>query len=1235
MRIVIDMQGAQTPGSRTRGIGRYTKSFVKALVTNCGEHEIVLALNGSFHDSIQEIKLEFAGLLPPESFRSWYPIGPVDFFDRSNIQRRLAAEAHRELFIQSLDPDVLVVSSHFEGFGDDAVGSIGTLPANYPTCVILYDLIPLIFESAYLGDLNIRRWYHNRLDHLKGANAILAISESSRCEALRYLGFSETASIYIGSDADPHFSKTRLSGRDLSIFEYKYGINKPFVMYTGGIDHRKNVDALIRSFSKLPEHIRAAHQLAIVCSVDDGEKARLLLLAHESGMKEDALLITGFVPEDDLVALYSHCKLFVFPSLHEGFGLPVLEAMRCGAAVIASDRSSLPEIVGDMGALFDADNAKEMSNAMSVALKDPKKLAALRRNSKVQSAKFSWDATAKRAILGLENVLSAFNEDNVAVSKSKPSLAFLSPLPPAHSGIADFSAELLVHLSRYYQIDVVYRRGRPPLDARMPVSLRCVTQDSFQKNWRNYDRILYQIGNSDHHEHMLELLEETGGVAVLHDFFLSHLMEYREATSPPHNALWTELYRSHGYPALVERTSAAQLDEIVWKLPCSRSVFDWANGVVVHSQHASSLAKKWYGDALAAKVKMVPLLRSRSSAVGKDVARERLLLKRETILVCSFGMLGPSKLTHRLIEAWIEGGFNKQPNYRLVLVGENSEGEFGNKISRAISENGLNNVDITGWVEEEKYQLYLEAATMAVQLRTMSRGETSAAVLDCLKFGVPAIVNANGSMAELPPSCTLILSDEFSNAELTTAIRHLADDGPKREKMSQRATELVKSQHSPSSCSVKYRDVIERAYSRSEASLAFHRVMTRLEVDPVTMITVAERVSNEMALPERRIFLDVSLLAQSDARTGIQRVVRNLLREITSVEQICRVEACYFDHDSKRFRYARKFMATFLGVNLSALADDIIDISALDTIVFLDLNPEGVQDARSYLHEMQRAGTRLVYLVYDLIPVKHPELFEPNVSINYRHWLQIVLNGNLAICISAAVAGDLKEFAQTEKLPSVASIAHFALGSDFYSELGAINMRPDSSVRGSKEEPTFLMVGTIEPRKGYATVLDAFELLWAQGENVGLTIVGKQGWLVDDLIMRIERLKAHQPRFRWYSGLEDSELANLYATSTCLIAASLDEGFGLPLIEAAEFGLPIIARDIPVFREVGGDNAAYFPAAKGAESLAVFIANWLDDWERGTAPKSSGIELIGWSQSARALMGLLDKAGTGPLSKPT
>src|SRR5688500_9443570 len=144
MRIVIDLQGAQSTGSRTRGIGRYTLSLAHAILRQRGKHEVLIALNAMFPDTIQPIRAHFNGLLPQENIRLWQGTSPV-CFDNENAWRRRAAEFTREAFLASLRPDMVLVSSLFEGLGDDAVTSIGAFDRNVPTAVIQYDLIPLLY----------------------------------------------------------------------------------------------------------------------------------------------------------------------------------------------------------------------------------------------------------------------------------------------------------------------------------------------------------------------------------------------------------------------------------------------------------------------------------------------------------------------------------------------------------------------------------------------------------------------------------------------------------------------------------------------------------------------------------------------------------------------------------------------------------------------------------------------------------------------------------------------------------------------------------------------------------------------------------------------------------------------------------------------------------------------------------------------------------------------------------
>src|ERR1700690_1559267 len=245
MRIVVDMQGAQT-GSRFRGIGRYTLSLAKALARNRCKHEIILALNGRFPDTLESIRLAFNELLPADNIRIWQTVGPTKADDPNNRWRHEASERIREAFLESLQPDVILISSLFEGFRDDTIGSIGTLFNNIPPAVVLYDLIPLLSHGDPFGGNEYHKdWYHRQIAALRRSRKLLAISESARQEALSALNFDETRVTPILGASDPIFRKITLSGTDRNDLWKKLAIQRPFVLYTGGGDASKNLKRLV------------------------------------------------------------------------------------------------------------------------------------------------------------------------------------------------------------------------------------------------------------------------------------------------------------------------------------------------------------------------------------------------------------------------------------------------------------------------------------------------------------------------------------------------------------------------------------------------------------------------------------------------------------------------------------------------------------------------------------------------------------------------------------------------------------------------------------------------------------------------------------------------------------------------------------------------------------------------------------------------------------------------------
>ncbi len=634
MRIVIDLQGAQSKGSRHRGIGRYTLALSKEMARLRGEHEVILVLNGLLPDAIEFIRATFATLLPEDNIRVWEAAGPVNALDSRNDARRQAAELIREAFITSLQPDIVLTTSLFEGLDDDATTSIGSFTRRLPTAVILYDLIPLIYSNHYLKSPVFAQWYRNKLGHLKRADLLLSISASSGQEAVDHLGYSPAKVVNISTACDSHFRPMTADEAKRTNIQKTYGLVRPFVMYTGGIEYRKNIEGLIRAYAGLPKHIRAQHQLAVVCSIQAPDRERLQQLAKKEGLGADELITTGFVTEEDLLTLYNACKLFVFPSWHEGFGLPALEAMACGRAVIGANTSSVPEVIGREDALFDPRDDAAITRQIEEVLTNDSRRAELERHGLAQSHKFSWEQTARRAWDALEGFVSAQKQatsiPDVTTLPQRPRLAYFSPLPPEPSGISDYSAELLPELARYYEIEVVVAQKKV---SDTWVSANCPIRDVawFRQNADRFDRVLYHFGNSHYHSHMFGLLTEFPGVVVLHDFFLSGgVIPSDVQGDKPHS--WAKALVDHGWPALQARYQAKSITDVAIAYPCNLEVLQHAQGVIVHSEYSRILAADWYGKGSSADWSVIPLLRAPNVESDRAQRREQLLVCKLVIL---------------------------------------------------------------------------------------------------------------------------------------------------------------------------------------------------------------------------------------------------------------------------------------------------------------------------------------------------------------------------------------------------------------------------------------------------------------------------------------------------------------------------------------------------------------------------------------------------------------------------
>ena len=1216
-------------------------SLAKAIVKNVEEHDVCLFLNGGMPDTVQPIRNEFNGLIPSKNILVFSPPLPVHEANPDNFWRTRSAEIIREYALFNLKPDIIHVMSLFEGLEDEAVSSIG-FAKKIHTALTLYDLIPLVNKETYLSEPKRKNWYYRKLQSVKNSNIILSISEYTKNEAVSELGISEDTVVNISAGVNDIFKPLNLSTEEKQIIKKHYEIKKDFIMYTGGIDPRKNIEGLIGAYAKLPQKLRKEHQLVIVCSVSPYERCNLENLCKKKGLWQDEVIFTGFVSDFDIVALYNLCKLFVFPSFCEGFGLPVLEAMACGAAVIGSDATSIPEVIGNKDALFDPNSEESIALKIKEALTGKLFYDMLKKHGIKQAKKFSWDKSAKSAIAAFEDFHKNIKKNVICpphCEKYKPKLAYISPLQPLQSGISDYSAELLPELSKYYDIEVVVEQ-KDVTDDWVKANYQVRDADEFRKHVKSYDRILYHFGNSQFHMYMFKLIDEIPGAVVLHDFFLSNVLEYMEIKGFIPN-IWTkELYYSHGYKAAYERFHAGYTAEVLLNYPANLDLIHKAKGIIVHSDYSRKLADKFYGENASANWHKIPLLRFTPHKLNKNFARKKIGLNEDDFIICCFGIMRETKLNHRLLKAFISSTLAKDKHCKLIFVGKNNDDYYYSKnISETIKESGIKDrVIITGWTDLDTFRAYLSAADIAVQIRALSRGETSAAILDCMNYGLPVIVNANGYMAELPTNCVLMLKDEFSDEELVSAIETLKEDSSKRAELGKNASDYIKVNHSPQKCAEFCKKAIEEIYSESDRHTLTAAIAEKLNGgffvvdDERALYDISKSIVQAIPLKPAKLqlFLDISELIQRDAKTGIQRVIKNIMNELLkNPPEDYYVEPVYASMEHGYF-YAREFTMRYLDCPDKILRDEPIEYKSGDIFFGLDLQPQITPKYKNFYIKLRNSGVKVLFLVRDILPVSMPQYFLPEAKPIFEKWLESVSLADGAVCISKETAANLLEWLKKNKPES---LSYFRI---FWNHVGAdiktIGVKNEAEgdisdiskhvISDISRRHSFVIVGTIEPSKGHKQIIEAFEILWKNNFNANLVIVGKQGCMVEDLIEKIKNHEELDSRLFWLEGISDEYLEQVYNSSACLIAASEGEGFGLPLIEAAQRKLPIIARDIPVFREIAGEYVYYFKG-KEPENLAEAVREWTILYGQGKHPKSDGMHYVTWKESVKKLVNIL------------
>jgi FkbM family methyltransferase len=725
--VVLDLQPLQNPYSAERGIGRYLTELVKAL-------------NRWAPGSIGSCALN-PDLPIPNSVEWLSTVAPLARSDRE------PPEHARILHVASLFEPVPLHRIWPSGF------------RGLRLVVTLYDLIPFIFTDRYLLAAGERRWYHTRLQLLRQADRVLTMSEATARDAVERLGIASNRVVVTGGAApeifeppvDPVRAFAELS-RDLP------SVRAGYVLYTGGMDPRKNLDALLEAYAGLPAALRRKHQLVVLGALTPAHSRLLEGRASELGIADDTLF-PRFVSDNVLVLLYQAATLSVFPSLYEGFGLPVAEAMACRTPVLAGATSSVLELVTSEEALFDPYDVDSIRSAIERALTDAELLARL--GLARLDDRHTWRGVAERTAQVYEEVASLHRPR----FSPRPRIAFAAP---AGDRVRPGDDAIIDALSERCDVDLFVDAGGP---TESPADVQVRNLRSVGNAPLSYDLVLLRVDEARRLSLPLAVARASSAV-IAHDVTvtgLAHLL-------PPNN---DGGLRPDAFDA-------------------TRRIIKHVDLFAVESRYAEQLARLCAPPEDQGKIVRIPC-----SYPAPDGVPD----KREPALVATFGFGRPIRGLAGLLRAFAEVAARRD-DAELVVVGRLPR-KGRRRARELVADLGLSGrVQLVEDEAEGTTRRFLRRASVAVQpFETALDVSTEAAIAPCLAAGVPTIATNVGAVREVPDSCVVRLEAGAEAGEVARQILDLLADEPRLRSL-HLAGLLRAEEHSPARAASALRAVL-------------------------------------------------------------------------------------------------------------------------------------------------------------------------------------------------------------------------------------------------------------------------------------------------------------------------------------------------------------------------------------------------------------------------------------------
>lgn len=808
MNIAVDVQPLISPTSKNRGIGNYSKDQLKLLVQSDKKNNYIF-FNAYNDESIFDIlDITSSECNNVKEFHMYTGDSQYLIQSEPNGLTKKYESIFGELvknFLKENSIDVFYFTSPFDYwdiFNIEWFESVTTIAT-------VYDIIPFLFQKRYLPNKEIKKWYMRIIDFIKSVDRVLAISESVKEDLIKYLGIDNKKIDVIYAGIDKRYQQLSDIADEKEIRK-KYGIDKEFIMCTGGADPRKNMNELIIAYSELPEELKNKYLLAIVCSLhEEGERElRKTAKSHNVSQK---VIITNFVPFEHLLKLYNMAALMAFPSQYEGFGLPVIEAMACGTKVLTSDNSSLGEIAKGAATLVDPFDIKSISEGLKKALTNLKSNEFLN-EMKERVKLYTWENTVKLTMESISKIQCDNGKKDINILRSK--IAMFTPLPPIKSGISDYSYDIIIALSKYFDIDVYVDDNYSGNPFYASEYIKIYNHKKYEINQDKYYDTIFQVGNSEFHVYMFDYIKKYRGTVVLHDYNMHGLIyflsgangnndEYERMLSEDDKQL-AQIYIND----LKNRRTGLKIHEI----EANGIVTNYANKIIVHSDYAK---EKLLNRDISRIVTKIPLYAKIEEVPNKASLRERYGFDNDEFIIASFGFISDTKRIDKALEAFSEIAKEKS-NVRYLLVGEASK-EIEKQINSFCEERKIKNiVNITGFTELQEFIDYIGLCDICINLRYPYNGETSASLMRILATGKPVIVSDIGSFAEVPDTCCIKIpvskeaSDTTEVDRLTIELRKMINDKEYIEELSRNARMYSEKELDINIVVKKYRDFILR-----------------------------------------------------------------------------------------------------------------------------------------------------------------------------------------------------------------------------------------------------------------------------------------------------------------------------------------------------------------------------------------------------------------------------------------